>query len=243
MTTGKKDSHNRYFFTYSWWKNIFDRTGALLALIILSPLLAVIAILIRLDSKGNPIFSQERVGKDGRRYVLHKFRTMYKEHDDSKYHEYMQQYVQENSACLFDENGEDKFELINDPRITKVGALLRRSNLDELPQLINMVKGEMSLIGPRPEIPLAVEYYKEHHKQKFQVKPGITGLWQIFPDRRRISFEDTIKLDIDYIKQQSLWLDIKIIIRTILEILSFGSHQQGVDEVKMTDGMKKGIEA
>jgi lipopolysaccharide/colanic/teichoic acid biosynthesis glycosyltransferase len=202
-----------------------------------------IAVIIRLDSKGNPIFSQERVGKDGKTYILHKFRTMYKDHDDSKYHEYMQQFVQENSACLFDESGDDKFELIDDPRITRVGSLLRRSSLDELPQLLNIIKGEMSFIGPRPDIPFAVEFYKEHHKQRFQVKPGITGLWQIFPDRRRISFEDTIKLDIDYIKQQSLLLDIKIIVRTVLEILSFGRHQQGIEEVQMIDGMKNGIKA
>ena len=243
MATKKTANRCKCLLTYSFWKNIIDRAGALVALLVFSPLIVAIAIIIRLDSKGNPIFSQERVGKDGRTFVLHKFRTMYKDHDDSKYQEYMQQFVQENSANLFDESGNDKFELIDDPRITRVGSILRRSNLDELPQLINMVKGEMSLIGPRPDIPFAVEFYKEHHKQRFQVKPGVTGLWQIHPDRRRISFEDTIQLDVDYINRQSLWLDIKIIFRTIFEIMSFGSHQQGVDEVKMTDSVKNGMKA
>ena len=154
--------------TYSFWKGVFDRLVALCVIVVLSPLLALIAIGIRIDSPGSSLFQQERVGKDGQRYILYKFRTMNKDHDVSKYHEYMQQYVQENSACLFNESGDDKFELINDPRITRVGSQLRRLNLDEFPQLINMLKGEMSLIGPRPDIPLAVEFYKEHHKQRFQ---------------------------------------------------------------------------
>ena len=243
MTTRKDNNRNRCLITYSWWKNMFDRLGALLALLILSPLLVAIAIIIRLDSKGNPIFSQERVGKNEQRYTLYKFRTMYKDHDDSKYQEYMQQYVQENSSSLMDENGEDKYELINDPRITRIGSLIRRSSLDELPQLINILKGDMSFVGPRPDIPFAVGFYKDHHRKRFQVKPGVTGLWQVFPDRRRITFEDMVQLDIDYIDRQSLFLDVKIVFLTAFEILSFGRRQRGIEEIKMADGMKNGIKA
>ena len=229
--------------TYTWWKNIFERVFALLLLLILSPILVFIAILIRLESPGNPLFCQERVGKNGRKFTLYKFRSMYKDHDDSKYQAYMQQYVQENSSSLMDENGQDKYELINDPRITRVGSLIRRSSLDELPQLINILKGDMSFVGPRPDIPFAVRFYKGHHRKRFQAKPGVTGLWQVFPDRRRITFEDMVQLDIDYINRQSLFLDIKIIFLTAFEILSFGSRQRGIEEVKMADGMKNGIKA
>ena len=138
----------------------------------------------------------------------------------------------------FDENGNDVYELINDPRITKVGSLIRRLNLDEIPQLINVLKGDMSFVGPRPDVAFALEYYQEHHLKRFQVKPGITGLWQVFENRRRIGFEDMVSLDIDYVNRQSPFLDAKIFLLTVRELLSFGRRQKEVAEVKMTDGMK-----
>lgn len=227
--------------TYAWWKGIFDRFFALLILVILSPLLVLITILVRLDSPGNPIFCQERIGKDGRRFILYKFRSMYQNHDDSKYQAYWKKYVQENSASLMDENGQDVYELIHDPRITRMGFLIRRSSLDELPQLLNILKGDMSFIGPRPDVPFALEFYNTHHRQRLLVKPGITGLWQVFENRKRITFDDMVSLDIDYINRQSLSLDVKIVLRTVLEIFSFGSRQRGLEEVNMPEGMENGI--
>ena len=221
-----------------WWKGMLDRLLALMLLIILSPVMAVIALAIRIDSPGKPIFAQERVGKDGRLFTFYKFRSMYQDHDDSKYQAYWKKYIEENSSALFDENGNDVYELIHDPRITKFGSLMRRLNLDEIPQLINVLKGDMSFVGPRPDVAFALEYYQEHHLKRFQVKPGITGLWQVFENRRRIGFEDMVSLDIDYVNRQSPFLDAKILLLTVRELLSFGGRQKEVGEVKMTDGMK-----
>jgi len=205
--------------TYLFWKNIFDRAFALLALVILSPFLIIIAISIRIDTAGNPLFRQERVGKDGRRFILYKFRSMYINNDDSQYKALARKYVQENITLTREENGQDLYELLQKGRVTRVGSLLRRTNLDELPQLINVLKGDMAIVGPRPDIPLAVEVYKEHHKQRLNIKQGLTGLWQISPGRRNISFDDIVRLDVEYIKRQSLFLDIKIIFLTIYGML------------------------
>jgi len=202
---------------YQLWKSIFDRLFGLLATIALSPLLILICILIRLDSPGNPVFRQERIGKDGRSFFIYKFRTMHIEHDDSLYKEFIQSYV---SGEM---NGEmrKKKELLKrgrDPRITRFGNILRRTNLDELLQLINLVKGNMSLVGPRPDIPFAVSMYQDRHLEKFRVMPGITGMWQV-SGRKKVMFEEQIRLDMKYIKKQSLLLDIKIILLTIRTIL------------------------
>jgi lipopolysaccharide/colanic/teichoic acid biosynthesis glycosyltransferase len=223
---------------YTWWKGMLDRLLALLLLIILSPVMVFVAIAIRIDSPGNPIFCQERVGKDGCRFIFYKFRSMYQNHDDSKYHAYWKKYIQENSSSLFDEKGQDVYELIHDPRITRFGSLIRWSSLDELPQLINVLKGDMSFVGPRPDVAFALKFYQDHHWKRFQVKPGITGLWQVFENRRRIGFEDMVSLDIDYINRQSLLLDTKIALLTARELLSFGGRQKEVGEVKMTNGIK-----
>jgi lipopolysaccharide/colanic/teichoic acid biosynthesis glycosyltransferase len=230
--------HASRMATYLWWKSVLDRLFALLLLIILSPIMALIALAIRIDSPGNPIFCQERAGKDRRLFTFYKFRSMYQNHDDSKYQAYWKKYIQENSSALFDENGKDVYELINDPRITRFGSLMRRLNLDELPQLINVLKGDMSFVGPRPDMDFALEYYQEHHLKRFQVKPGITGPWQVFENRRRIGFEDMVTLDLDYINRQSLLLDAKIILLTLRELLSFGGRQKEVREIKMNDGIK-----
>jgi lipopolysaccharide/colanic/teichoic acid biosynthesis glycosyltransferase len=151
----------------------------------------------------------------------------------------MKKYVQENLATVFDENGKDIYEFIHDPRITRLGALLRRSNLDELPQLVNVLKGEMSFIGPRPDIPLAVNYYKKHHYERFRAKPGITGLWQVLPNRRLISFDEVVQTDLEYIRRQSLTLDIKILWQTMLDMVSLSSrNRQKMNEFKIANGMK-----
>jgi lipopolysaccharide/colanic/teichoic acid biosynthesis glycosyltransferase len=203
---------------YSFWKNAIDRLVAIPALIVLSPLLVLTAIAIRLDSPGKPVFAQERVGKDGRRFIAYKFRTMYASNNDGKYKEYLKKYVLENAPYRLDENGQGIYK-VDDAKVTRFGALLRRTNLDELPQFINVLKGEMSLVGPRPDVPFAVDMYTKHHRKRLSVKPGITGLWQVF-GRKNLSFEDMVRFDLEYIEKQSLLLDIKILWQTAGIVLS-----------------------
>lgn len=186
---------------------------------ILSPFLALIAILVRVDSPGSPIFRQERVGKDERRFTIYKFRTMYEDNDDSKYKAFLQKYVFEDITSRLDENGQDIYELVYDPRVTRFGSLLRKASLDELLQLVNVLKGEMAFVGPRPDIPFTVAMYQPHHRDRLRVRPGITGLWQV-SGRRSLSFEETVRLDIDYVNRQSLLLDAKILLLTVREILT-----------------------
>ncbi len=207
----------RRLFTYSSWKNVADRLVAFLCIIISSPLLALIALTIKLDLRESPIFTQERVGKDSCQFVAYKFRTMHTNSNDEKYKEYIRKYVLENAPYRVDGNGQGIYK-VDDCRITRIGALLRRINLDELPQLFNVLKGDMSIIGPRPDIPFAVSMYKDWHRKRLSVKPGITGLWQVC-GRKCIPFEGMVRLDIDYIKRQSLLLDTKIMFLTIGTIL------------------------
>jgi lipopolysaccharide/colanic/teichoic acid biosynthesis glycosyltransferase len=205
-----------------------DRCFAFFSLVILSPLFVILIIVIRVNSPGNSIFCQERIGKNGRKFTLYKFRTMYKDHDDARYQAYIKRYVQENLDSVINEAGEDIYQLINDPRITKIGWILRRTNLDELPQLINILKGDMSFVGPRPDIPFAVDLYKEHHKKRLLVKPGMTGAWQVLPERRKISFDEVVQADMDYISRLNWLLDVKIMLLTLREILSFGNNRPKV---------------
>jgi len=144
---------------------------------------------------------------------------MYKNNDDSKYKAFMRKYVLENISSRLDEDGHDIYELVRDPRVTRFGTLLRKTNLDELPQLINVLKGEMAFIGPRPDIPFAIEMYKSHHWNRLCVKPGITGLAQV-SERRSLSWEDTVRLDIEYVDRQSPLLDARIALLSIREILA-----------------------
>jgi len=201
-------------FAYRRWKRGFDSVLALLGIVMISPVLAIIAIMIRLNSPGSPIFRQERVGKDERRFTLFKFRSMYVNNDDSKYKAFIAKYVQENYIGTWDNKEQDLYEHIKDPRVTGVGRVLRKTNLDELPQLFNILKGNMSFVGPRPDIPFAVDMYKDHHKKRFSVMPGLTGLWQA-SGRKQLTFEEMIQLDMEYINKQSLFLDIKILFLTV----------------------------
>jgi lipopolysaccharide/colanic/teichoic acid biosynthesis glycosyltransferase len=203
---------------YEYWKNIVERITALGLLLVLSPLLLLIGLIIILDSPGNPLFIQERIGKGGRVFRLYKFRSMHCVHDDSKYHAFLRKYLNDGATSWL-ENGQDIYQLVKDPRITRAGSPLRATGLDELPQLINVIRGEMALIGPRPDIPYAVNMYKEHHKDRLRVRPGITGLWQV-SGRRSLSFDDMVKLDVDYINRQSLALDARILLLTVREMLS-----------------------
>ena len=220
QVSGRQDNGGSVrLLTYQCWKEIADRFLALLALLILSPFSLIIAIGIRLDSPGNPIYAQERVGKDGRPFRIYKFRTMYLNHDDNEYKDYLRKYVLENAAYRVDEKGEPVYKVVDDPRITRFGGWLRQTNLDELPQLINILKGEMSFVGPRPDIPFTVAMYNQWHRKRLCSKPGITGSWQV-SGRKALSFEDMVCMDIDYIQKQSLLKDLNILWRTVKTVLS-----------------------
>ncbi len=205
-------------FMYPWWKGIFDRLLALLAVVISFPLLVLIAIGIRLDSPGSAILRQERVGRDRRKFAAYKFRTMHVNNDDSEYREYLRRYILENAPYRLDGQGRGVYKVVDDPRVTRFGALLRKTNLDELPQVLNVLRGEMSFVGPRPDIPFAVEMYGDWHRKRLCVTPGITGLWQVC-GRKNLSFNDMVRFDIDYIDRQSPLLDAKILLLTIGTVL------------------------
>jgi nucleoside-diphosphate-sugar epimerase/lipopolysaccharide/colanic/teichoic acid biosynthesis glycosyltransferase len=209
----KRRNGLRHWCSYSLWKGVADRFMALLAILVSSPVMALIAITIRLDSRGNPIFAQERIGKDGRKFIAFKFRTMYSNHDDTKYREYIRRYVTENAPYRVDDNGQHIYK-VDDTPVTRLGSILRKTNLDELPQFVNILKGEMSFVGPRPDVPFSVELYSDWHRKRLRVKPGLTGLWQVC-QRKALSFNAMARLDIDYIKRQSPLLDAKILWSTV----------------------------
>lgn len=195
-------------------KRAQDIVFSLLALVVLSPLMLVIAIAIMIDDpKGGFIFRQIRCGKDGRMFHFYKFRSMCVD-------------AEKKLDGLLDQNEMEgpAFKIENDPRITRVGKFLRKTSLDELPQLVNVLRGEMSIVGPRPPLPREVEQYTEYQKQRLSVKPGLTCYWQVQPHRNRISFEDWVELDLNYIKAQSYIVDWKIIIMTVKAVC----HMQGI---------------
>ncbi len=204
---------------YQLWKSVLDRLFGLLAIIILSPILILISVLIRLDSPGNPIFRQERIGKDGQSFFIYKFRTMYIEHDDSAYEAFLRSYVGGDTDYDTWKKVKENLKQNRVENVTRIGAILRKTNLDELPQFLNILKGDMSLVGPRPDIPFAVSMYQEHHRERFRVMPGMTGLWQV-SERKKVTFEEQIRLDIEYIEKQSLLLDIKILLLTAQVIIN-----------------------
>ena len=203
---------------YEFTKSVADRIMALFATIVLLPFLALLAVLIRIDSPGSAIYRREQVGKNGKRFIAYKFRTMKVNNDDKEYKEYLIKYILENRPYRIDEDGKEVFKVVDDPRVTRIGAILRKTNLDELPQLFNILKGEMSWVGPRPDIPYSVNMYKEWHRERLDVIPGMTGLWQVC-GRKNVSFEEMVRLDIEYIKTRSVWLDIKIILSTVSIVL------------------------
>lgn len=197
-------------------KRLIDIVGSGLALLIFAPLFCVISLLVVATSKGPVLFRQERLGQFGKKFVFLKFRSMYVHSDDSLHREYIKKLITENRPS--EEQAGDVnapvYKIRNDPRITPIGRLLRKTSLDELPQLINVLKGEMSLVGPRPAIPYEVESYDIWHRYRLlQVKPGITGLWQV-SGRSSTSFDDMVRLDLKYVQEQSLWLDFKILFIT-----------------------------
>ena len=189
---------------------------AVLALITLSPLMLLIALLIPITSRGPILFRQTRVGHLGQPFIMLKFRSMFADCDDRIHGDFVTRLLNAEDAPP---NGLDGiFKLENDPRVTKLGRFLRRTSLDELPQLFNVLRGHMSLVGPRPSLPWEVELYKEHHRLRFQVKPGMTGLWQV-RGRSLLSMEQALDLDVAYVLRRTLRLDLWILLMTLPVVL------------------------
>jgi len=194
--------------------------GSGLAMIVLSPLFWVIAIAIKVSSKGPIFFSQTRVGQYGKPFILIKFRTMYTNIDRSVHKQYVTEFIAD-KAVEEDSNpkGPRVYKLTNDKRITKVGSFLRRTSLDELPQFMNVLKGEMSLVGPRPAVRYEVAVYETWHRRRvLEFKPGVTGLWQV-SGRSQVKFDEMVRLDLRYARSWSPWLDFKILMLTPLAVL------------------------
>ena len=204
-------------------KRTFDLIVAALTIVLLFPLWLLIALIIKLASKGPVFYTQERVGMDGRLFLLYKFRTMKAGADPELHREYQKAFIAGRAEANVGNDSKPTYKLLADPRITKIGKLLRRSSLDEVPQLLNVLLGDMSIVGPRPPIPYEVEAYELWHRKRLDMKPGLTGLWQV-SGRNRLPFEEMVRLDLFYIENWSLLLDLKIILRTGLVMIGGQGH-------------------
>jgi len=214
-------------------KRVMDFTVTLLSMVFLLPLMAVISVLVMLDSPGPAIFTQERVGgrrvrRNGRIYwqrtvfKFYKFRSMYTDADQGLHRQFVEAYMNGDHEKMADiqpdKNGADMYKLNGDPRVTRIGRFLRKTSLDELPQLWNVLKGDMSLVGPRPPITYEVDNYTEKDMGRLTTVPGLTGLWQM-TGRGELGFSEMVELDLEYIETQSLGLDIKILFGTIPAVI------------------------
>lgn len=195
-----------------------DLLGSVALLLVASPILLVTAVLVRLDSRGPALFIQERVGLAGRQFRVIKFRTMYVGSSADQHREHVSQQINKVDAEAARDGNGNSFKLNGDARVTRVGRWLRRTSLDELPQLFNVLAGQMSLVGPRPPLPYELEHYEPWQFARLAVKPGITGLWQV-SGRSRLSYRRMTELDVEYVERQSLGLDLRILLRTIPVVL------------------------
>ena len=202
---------------YLLLKRVFDFVISFLFIILLSPLLLLIAVLIKIDSKGPAIFIQTRVGLNGKTFSCYKFRSMVYNADQKKYHEFVRKAITNEYGDGIP-NNHVEFKK-NDDRLTRFGKMIRVTSLDELPQFFNVIEGDMSLIGPRPDVPESVMYYNDFEKKRLQVKPGISGWWQV-NGRSYLSTSQMFALDNYYVDNQSPWLDIKIFFKTIFVVIS-----------------------
>jgi exopolysaccharide biosynthesis polyprenyl glycosylphosphotransferase len=192
-------------------KRIIDIVGSVLLLCLLAPVFALIALVIKLDSKGPVVFRQMRVGRQGELFTLLKFRSMYVNNNAAIHKEYVTNFISQGRPTT---DTDSVYKITDDPRVTHVGRVLRKTSLDELPQLWNVLCGEMSLVGPRPPLPYELRCYAVwHHRRILEVKPGITGLWQV-TGRSRTTFDQMVRLDLRYVQQWSIWLDLKILLQT-----------------------------
>jgi lipopolysaccharide/colanic/teichoic acid biosynthesis glycosyltransferase len=206
---------------YQRIKRVLDVVLTLLLLPFLSPIMLVIALLIRFDSPGPVFYRQKRIGQNGDEFDFFKFRSMYVNNDDAFHRIAVQRFIDGRQVNCGAQNI-NPYKLDKDKRITRVGKFLRKTSLDELPQFFNVLRGEMSLVGPRPPLPYEVECYSSHDKLRLVGRPGLTGLWQVY-GRSRVSFKEMVEMDIGYLQMQSLGLDLKLMFLTIpVMILGLG---------------------
>ena len=190
---------------YLFIKRFFDILASLCALVLLSPLFLIISLMIVIDDPhGGPFFCQKRVGKNGKEFNFYKFRSMVVN-------------AEELLASLKDKNEMEgpAFKIKDDPRITKIGRFIRKTSIDELPQLLNVLKGDMSFVGPRPPLPREVVQYTDYQKQRLLIRPGLTCIWQVQPRRNDLSFDEWVEMDLEYIRTRSIGQDIKLIFKTV----------------------------
>ncbi|MGQ2283366.1 sugar transferase [Apilactobacillus kunkeei] len=203
---GKHSDIYNNFYLIS--KRLFDIVASLIALLVTLPITLIVSICIYLDDRGPIFYTQKRIGKNGESFKIYKFRSMYKDADDRK-----EQLTSQNEI-----NGA-MFKMSNDPRVTRVGGFIRRHSIDELPQFLNVLIGNMTIVGPRPPLPEEVDQYNEYDKKRLEVRPGCTGLWQV-SGRNALDFDKMVELDIYYIQRASLSLDIKICLKTVWIMIS-----------------------
>lgn len=200
---GVENESTRGFSFYEVIKRVIDVVCSFVGVLVLSPLFIIIAIIIKFTSKGPVFFSQKRVGRDGKEFKMYKFRSMVVNAEELK-----EKLVAQN------EMSGPMFKMKDDPRVTKVGKFIRKTSIDELPQLFNVLKGDMSLVGPRPSLPKEVAQFEDWMYRRLEVKPGLTCYWQV-SGRNNIDFEDWMKLDIKYVDERNLWIDIRLIFKTV----------------------------
>ena len=201
-------------------KRALDVLGSMLLLALFSPVLLIVALLVKLTSPGPILFRQARIGQYGKHFTFLKFRSMYRDNNSAIHQEYVARLIEgKGNLGQDDSRGSQVYKLTADPRITPLGRFLRKTSLDELPQLVNVLFGEMSLVGPRPPVPYEFERYDLWHRRRIvEVKPGITGLWQVV-GRSKTTFDDMVRLDLEYAKTWSVWMDLKILWRTPLAVI------------------------
>jgi lipopolysaccharide/colanic/teichoic acid biosynthesis glycosyltransferase len=195
-------------------KRLLDLGIASIALLLLAPLLAVLWLAVRLSSPGPGVFRQQRLGRDERPFTMYKFRSMTTGTSDAIHRAYVSRMLTEEQPAAT----AGLFKLEHDPRVTRLGSWLRRTSLDELPQLFNVVRGDMSLVGPRPALAWEAELFSDEARTRFRARPGLTGLWQV-SGRARLSMPQALELDVEYVRRQSLWLDLTILARTLPAML------------------------
>ena len=216
----ERERSSRLTLGHDAGKKALDVSLSLALIIILAPLLLLLYFLVRATSAGPGLFRQKRLGQNMRPFTMLKLRTMCTDNDDSIHREYM---IRMLSAGQHEAGPDGLFKLVRDPRVTPLGRWLRRSSLDERPQLFNVLRGDMSLVGPRPILPWEVQLFGPEYQHRFQVKPGITGLWQV-SGRSRLSMQQALELDVEYALRHSLALDLSIILRTVPAVLRGGAR-------------------
>jgi lipopolysaccharide/colanic/teichoic acid biosynthesis glycosyltransferase len=199
--------------SYQRVKRVVDIVFTLLIILPLCIVVGIVALVIRLDSKGPVFFRQKRVGLNGVEFEMLKFRSMYHNSDDRLHREAIQQFMNGSTLSHKEDSGK-RYKLTNDSRVTKVGRFLRKTSIDELPQFFNVLRGEMTLVGPRPALQYEVERYSSRDRLRLDGKPGLTGPWQVY-GRSKVSFEKMVQMDVDYLRQQSLRQDLKLIVLTV----------------------------